>query len=147
MDKKHSARFLSQPCYGRWNILFNIVSWILTFRDRHSKFILNIYFCFYLCACFSCIYVCDSCTCLVPAEAWRASDPLRLEWQVVLSHPLGAGLQTQVLCKIAPAFYCWATASVWRFSIFKNWLRMSAWPEWWVKSWSFTEVFNASRLA
>lgn len=140
MDKKHSARFLSQPCYGRRNILFNIVSWILTFRNRHSKFILNIYFCFYLCVCFSCIYVCDSCTCLVPAEAWEGhqipwdwSD--RQFWATLWV--LGSKLRSSA--RTAPAFYCWATASVWRFSIFKNWLKRSAWPEWWVKYWNVTE--------
>jgi hypothetical protein len=46
-----------------------------------------------------CLHVCLSCvynTCRVEK---RASDPLGLELQVVMSHPVCAGNQKRVLCK------------------------------------------------
>lgn len=51
----------------------------------------------YVCECFV-MYVCESCTFLVslPRGQKRASEPLELELQVVVSHPVGVGKQTLV---------------------------------------------------
>lgn len=54
----------------------------------------------YMYECSFWLYVCAPHACLVPAEARnRASDPLELELQIVLSHHVGAGNWTQVVCK------------------------------------------------
>lgn len=52
--------------------------------------------------CLGCMYICVSCVCLVSEDQRRASDPLDLELHVVVSHYVGAGNQTQVLCKSSP---------------------------------------------
>ena len=43
------------------------------------------------------MYICAPCVCNAYRGQKRASDPLKLELQTVLSHNVGAGNQTQVL--------------------------------------------------
>lgn len=60
------------------------------------------YYLFLFCVseCSACIYVCITTVCLVPNEVRRGSQsPLELELWIVLSHIVGAGNSTEVLCK------------------------------------------------
>ena len=71
-------------------------------HDPHLKIAFEyLFILIYVYECFACIYVHIPCTFLVPKEVRRGHwlDPLKPELQVIGSHLVGAGNQTQVLCK------------------------------------------------
>ena len=67
-------------------------SWVFFLRFIYCIILYIWVFCMHMCMCTTQMPT-------APKDQTRASDSLRLELQMVISHYVGAGNQTRVLCK------------------------------------------------
>jgi hypothetical protein len=61
--------------------------------------------CIYVCACV-CVCVCAKCMCNAIEDQKKVSDALKLELEMVVSHDMGARIQTPVVNKRPSALNC-----------------------------------------